>query len=325
MISVAMCTYNGEKFIKDQIQSILNQTVSVDELIICDDGSTDSTTQIIRDLINNTFYTNTEIILIVNTENKGVTKNFEKALSMCNGDIVFLSDQDDIWIEDKVERILDVFNNNSECKLVFTDAFLIDTQGDYLKESLWDLIQFAPKNQYTVLDFLGDRFVTGATAAVRRGLIADVIPIPESWIHDAWLAINAAVRGDIIAMNRKLICYRQHSANVIGAKRRSLPEQILFTFSHLQKSCAFRTIMKNRFQDFLDRNKELLSDNETDKIKECIDFWRESESIQKKPLLAGLAIILRNMCNGKYKEYSNGLRGALVDLAISFSRKRLSG
>ena len=116
MISVILCTYNGEKYIKKQIDSILMQSVCPDEIIICDDNSTDRTCEIINNINDK------RIILHCNKNNYGVTRNFSNGLMLCNGEYIFLSDQDDVWEHDKVEKMLRIFQQNKDTNLIFTDA-----------------------------------------------------------------------------------------------------------------------------------------------------------------------------------------------------------
>ena len=123
-LSVALCTYNGELFLKQQLDSILQQELPVDEIVICDDGSTDNTINIIESYKQK--YQYPRFICKQNIKNKGVRKNFEYAISLCSGDIIFLSDQDDIWLNQKTKDIVNFFNENPKVNLVFTDAILID-------------------------------------------------------------------------------------------------------------------------------------------------------------------------------------------------------
>lgn len=110
-LSVAMCTYNGEKYIREQLMSIRNQTLRIDEIVICDDCSEDDTVEIIENLIRQY---DLPVRLHVNTWNHGYRKNFEQAICRCSGDIIFLSDQDDIWLPTKVETIIGYFNSNPD-------------------------------------------------------------------------------------------------------------------------------------------------------------------------------------------------------------------
>lgn len=316
MISVALCTFNGEKYIEEQLDSIVNQTRPVDEIIISDDCSNDSTKELIDGYVKSCHI---PIFYYENKINCGVTKNFENALSKCKGDIIFLSDQDDIWEKNKVEKMVAIFENNADCKLVFTDAVLIDSDGNKLNYSLWDRVGIKPQEAYNVKDFLGKRFVTGATVAFRHDILDKALPIPECWIHDAWLAINASIEpGAIIAYKEKLIKYRQHESNVIGAEVRSLSEQIKYTKKNIHNSMYFRNKMRNRFVSFYEHNIDKLTDNDKESIQLCIRFWNDISNVSGLGLFKGFYTIVLNLINGNYKLYNNGLKGAMVDMFILY-------
>lgn len=127
--SVAMCTYNGAKYIREQLDSILNQSHLVDEIVICDDGSIDETIEIIKRIKRNTAI---PISIYINEPHLGVNLNFEKAIKLCQGDIIFLSDQDDIWEENKVDTIIGYFSTHEDKNVVFGDAVLINRGGKWL-------------------------------------------------------------------------------------------------------------------------------------------------------------------------------------------------
>jgi glycosyltransferase involved in cell wall biosynthesis len=120
MISVAMCTYNGSKHIKEQLESIIYQTRKPDEIIICDDCSSDNTVEIAQNLLSVSTIKST---IIRNEINLGFRKNFEKAIGLCHGDIVFLSDQDDVWLPEKIEKVANIFDNDEEVIMAFHDAY----------------------------------------------------------------------------------------------------------------------------------------------------------------------------------------------------------
>ena len=139
MISVALCTYNGALFINQQLESIVNQTHPVDEIVVCDDRSTDDTVKIIESFASQ--HPSIIVRLIINDNVLGVRMNFEKALNTCNGDIKFLSDQDDIWFPNKVETIVEYFQTNTDKSVVFSNANLINSESKpYSKYDLFDCI-----------------------------------------------------------------------------------------------------------------------------------------------------------------------------------------
>lgn len=221
--SVAMCTYNGEKYIKEQLKSILNQTVAIDEIIICDDGSNDKTTDIIGQIqLENP----NKISLYKNPVNIGSNKNFEKAISICSGDYIFLSDQDDIWKKNKVEKIIQYFLENESLEGVFSNAELInDTNEKFTENSLWTSVHFMedkltkPINLYNHILFRSN-MVTGATLCIKKEIKNLILPIPDikKFYHDEWIAIIIASRNNLEYLTDKLISYRIHSGQQIGTK-----------------------------------------------------------------------------------------------------------
>ncbi len=230
-ISIALCSYNGAKYISDQLESIALQTQLPDELVICDDSSTDDTISIIKSFQSKASF---PIILKSNQNNIGSTKNFEKAISLCTGDIILLSDQDDLWHTNKINHILDVFKNNSKVGLVFSDGEVVDESLHPLGYSLWEARKLSHKDQLKIKkgDFLKvlfqhyDHIVTGATMGFRSDYKKLILPIDAEWVHDAWIAfLIAAVSGvDVVAEN--LIKYRQHTCQQIGMKQITLKSQL---------------------------------------------------------------------------------------------------
>jgi glycosyltransferase involved in cell wall biosynthesis len=222
--SVALCTFNGEKYIAFQLQSILEQTVAVNEIIICDDCSTDNTISIINSFARS--YPGI-IAVHINDRNLGGRKNFEKALKLCSGDFIFFSDQDDIWMKNKVERILTVFNSNHTCKGIFTNATLIDEKSNPLSSTLLDHTFFKPdlRKNYTNSDLLYwslllGNIVTGATIAIRRTALDDVLPFHlnfkrKLW-HDAWIGYVLLLKQSMQYLDECLIQYRVHPKQQVG-------------------------------------------------------------------------------------------------------------
>jgi len=228
-ISVALCTFNGEEYLENQLTSILNQTCPVDEIIICDDNSTDNTISIVNSYIEEGIE---NIILIQNKENIGTIKNFEKAIDKCTGDIIFLSDQDDIWHLNKVEVMISFFLKKSNALLLFTDGNLIDSDNNLLESTLWDEWNFSKEmqkrwnnNQWAFNDlFINNNKVTGATIAFRAELKKLVLPIevPVGYWHDAWVALHAAANDGLFYLNTALIDYRLHPKQQIGITAKPL-------------------------------------------------------------------------------------------------------
>src|SRR5215211_1230053 len=138
-ISIAMCTYNGAGFLTAQLESITAQSRRPDEIVICDDGSTDQTKTLLENFAQ---ASPVPVSLKFNQQNLGSIKNFEQAIRLCSGDIIVLSDQDDVWKKDKLEKIEQAFHSNPTAGLVFSDAEIVDEDLEPLHRRMWDEIGF---------------------------------------------------------------------------------------------------------------------------------------------------------------------------------------
>lgn len=219
-ISIALCTYNGARFLQEQLESIALQTRTPDEMIICDDRSKDNTLEILRNFALKASF---PVKVFLNEKNLGSTRNFEKAIKLCTGDIIFLSDQDDVWYPDKLEKIENLFSISPSTALIFTDAEVVDENLKRMGYSLWQSIGFSKKEQsyFTngkFLEILLKRnVVTGSTMAFRSEFRKLFIPIPDIWVHDGWIALLIAFASDVSMISEPLIKYRQHRMQQVGA------------------------------------------------------------------------------------------------------------
>lgn len=231
--SVALCTYNGARFIEEQICSIWNQTMLVDEIVVCDDGSSDETVNIVKDLSSRI---QIPIRVYTNKVNLGCIRNFEKAISLCNHDVIFLSDQDDIWEKDKVETIVNWFDKHPNKDTVISDAILIDSLGNQITNETYFSLYFDEYSRslfdggYGLELFANRNRACGATMAIRkkRGESLSMIVHDEQLqdvydrcvkyniIHDYLMAIMSIADGKLGYINRVLTRYRQHGKQVCG-------------------------------------------------------------------------------------------------------------
>lgn len=323
-VSVAMCTFNGSQFIKEQLNSIIDQTRQPDEIIICDDISIDNTIEVIQSILKKT---NIEWKILVNESRLGVAKNFEKAIGLCTGDIIFTSDQDDYWIEYKIERILDEFQKNPDVNLVFSNARLVDANLIELPGDLWGSINFSSnilkKDKINILEtLLKNNFVTGATMAFRKDALNRILPIPNSWIHDYWIAIQCSIEGKVFAVPEMLILYRQHGQNVIGAKKLSLTsktKKYLSNFNYVDKIHSQRLTMIKELLSFLEDGNKEIDDNFQQKIEECGKFCERRVNQLTNSKMIALKEIMSDIKNSNYKKYYTGVRGALRDILVVIS------
>lgn len=230
-VSVALCTYNGERFVADQVRSILAQSVLPHEIVVSDDGSTDDTVRVVERTVA-AAAAQVSVRYLRGAEPLGVTRNFERAIRATTGDLVMLSDQDDVWHVDRVALALADFADRPDLLLWHGDARLVDETGNELGYSLFDTLGARPDEIARVntgealAQYVRRNLVTGATTVFRRSLLEPALPFPPEWIHDEWLGAIAAATGEVHASSAKVIDYRQHSSNEIGAVRPTLARKV---------------------------------------------------------------------------------------------------
>jgi glycosyltransferase involved in cell wall biosynthesis len=229
-ISVALCTFNGERYLREQLDSLVRQTVLPSELVVGDDLSTDKTMAILQAFQAEAPF---PVRISQNDRKLGVTQNFCATLNRCNGDSVALCDQDDVWLPAKLETIRGHFTREPQVEAVFTDATIIDSTGKHVGDRLSDTLKYDAARVHSRIrenmilkDLCRRNICTGATMLLRRDLLSVVLPfpdIPESFmIHDQWIAIVAAARGSLRYLDHPLIEYRRHSSQQIGARAERL-------------------------------------------------------------------------------------------------------
>jgi glycosyltransferase involved in cell wall biosynthesis len=219
-LSVAMATYNGEQFLAEQLQSFVDQSLPPDELVVCDDHSSDRTMEIIREFQGQVSF---KVVAVRNENRLGVVENFAKAVDLCTGDIIFLSDQDDVWAIDKLQRHTEIYLQHDDVGLVFNNASLVDahlkslgvTSFQKLGLDEYRLAEFGTERAFELL-VKGRPLVYGSALSFRSGLWQYVRPIPECFYHDNWLALIASMVSRIRPMHETLNLYRQHSAQIQG-------------------------------------------------------------------------------------------------------------
>lgn len=200
-ISVCMATYNGEKYIKEQLESILCQLGENDEVIISDDGSTDNTKSIIES------FKDKRIKFFTNNGVKGVVSNFENSLNKSSGDYIFLADQDDVWNKGKVDKVMCELQKYD---LVLTDAYVVDSEGSIINNSFFELngsqkgfFKNIIKNSYL-----------GCAMAFNRKTLEACLPLPSNIpMHDWWIGLVAETHGRVVHLDEKFINHRRHSNN----------------------------------------------------------------------------------------------------------------
>lgn len=220
-ISVCMATFNGEKFIKEQVQSIIKQLSATDEIIISDDGSTDETINIVSAFLD------PRIRLVQNDSSQfkpnkqsrsyQVTRNFENALSYATGDYIFLSDQDDVWEEDKVEGCL-LLLKDKKINLIVHDANVVDESDKVIARSYFEKVN----SQKGFFRNIVKNSYLGCCMVFDRSILLKSLPFPKDLIaHDMWIGLIAEKNGKVAFVDNKFIRYKRHSAAVTASGMKS--------------------------------------------------------------------------------------------------------
>jgi len=319
-LSIVLCTYNGAAYLQQQLDSLLTQTRLPDEIVISDDSSTDDSQHILQAFAESARELGMTVQLSSNPENLGYVENFSKALRRATGDVLFLCDQDDIWRPEKLASMAARFQDDPTLLMLYSDARLVNAQGESLDSSLFDALQMTSEEKRVIHEghafeiVMRRSFVTGATAALRRELVDIALPVGEHWIHDEWLAAVAAAIGRIDFIDEPLIDYRQHARNQVGMRRRtlamkwqelSLPRgQLLCTeVSRLQRLELLFTHV--RFHGASDRAAQV-------RAKQA--HLERRAVIGRLPRYRRVLPILREARAGCYRRYGTGIRFMLRDL-----------
>jgi glycosyltransferase involved in cell wall biosynthesis len=312
-LSIAMATHNGERYLAEQLDSILCQSRLPDELIIHDDASSDTTESIIRDFASRAPF---PVRLKVHCRQLGSTNNFAGAIRECNGEIIFLCDQDDIWHPNKLALIEECFMRDAKVNAVFSDARVFHQAADLAEYKLWDKIRFSSQEQkqivtneaYSVL--LRHPVVTGATMAFRSSLRDLLLPIPDAWVHDAWISLLIGGVSRLAIIPEQLISYRQHDKNQIGVRRQNKNKNKSLLDIYGKKALGYemaRTRMLE-FPNYFQYDGQLICS-----LDKKIAFLHARSKYPKLRCLRW-PFVMREFVLLRYSRYSMGLENLFLDL-----------
>ncbi len=325
-ISVALCTYNGEEFLTEQLNSFLTQTRLPDEVVVCDDCSRDKTVKIIRDFAARAPFL---VRLYVNETNLRIIKNFENAISLCTGDIIALSDQDDIWHCDKLKIFEEVLNAKPNVGLVFCDANLVDKNLVKLGHTNWQLTGLDRKTQKLIttkasLNYLFNKpLVWGCMMAFRAKYKDLVLPIPDNIpgiYHDYWISWLLSAVSQLEPIPKRLVEYRQHSDQKLGQQITSKTKEHLkvnfikqikskYNFSDIIYGMrALQNRLKLKAEQF---NTEDAAKLVSSRLRHFVNRKKIIDGKSKKILLAA-----EELFSLRYHHHSSGLKSVVKDLLL---------
>src|SRR3569833_2375907 len=248
-VSVAMCTYNGGRYLEEQLRSIAEQSRLPCELVVCDDGSTDDTIALLKRFKRAAPF---PVTIVENTARMGSTRNFDQAIGMAQGEFIALCDQDDRWLPYKLQRLSDCLIENPFLGGVFSDAELIDGEGRRVSKTLFGRHRFTPAKQHSFVScptatLLRHDVVTGATLMFRSAIRRYCSPIPTTWVHDGWLAWMLALHSRLKLIAEPLIEYRIHAGQQLGVSSSHA------TSGSKETRRQFYSRVARQFEDLLNR------------------------------------------------------------------------
>jgi hypothetical protein len=304
-VSVALCTYNSARYITPQLSSILAQKPPPLEVVVCDDGSTDETLDLVR--AQAAEHPSGGAIRIAATARVGGTApNFSRALAHCRGDYIALSDHDDVWAPGRLSVALAAAQDAPQPALVFSDARLIDGDGVPLGRTLFEAYRVraveldAIRRGQAFAILLQRNIVTGATVLFDRTLLEAAMPLGGKWVHDEWLAIIAAALGSVTCVEEPLIDYRIHGANQIGIPPRSLFRKL---WRALWPGNSRFISLQTRAVELATRLEGVGADARfLDTARRLLAFQNARREYAWLPLVRGRAIV-RQWRLGTYKEF----------------------
>jgi glycosyltransferase involved in cell wall biosynthesis len=316
-VSVAMATYQGERWIGEQVRSILAQTHPVDELIVADDGSTDRTTDLVRELVA-AHPAPPRLVVLDGEGGLGVVANIQRALRAAEGDVVLLSDQDDVWHDDRVAGALTALDAPGAL-LTHSDARLVDGDGADLGATAFGRLELSetdlagearPGGAWTLL--LRRNVVTGAATGLRRELLERALPVPDGWLHDEWLAIVAAAVDGVVPDRSVLVDYRQHGANQVGVAAPTIRRKL----SRLGGGRRDRDARLLRRARSLAARLPSVDGVPAERLRDAARKLAHEERRSALPALrlARVPGVLRGIAAGDYGRFGGGARDVLRDL-----------
>lgn len=321
-ISVALCTRDGAAFLREQLVSIFAQTRLPDEIVISDDASTDTTMEIIESEVTSFRSAHGDaapnVFVLRNETPLGVSANFERAILACSSELVALCDQDDVWEPGRLARALTLFDARPELLLIHGDAILIDGNGTELGETLFEALEVDAKLRAQVHSgsafevLLRRNIVTGATAVVSRELAALAAPFPAAWLHDEWLAIIAAATGAIDLTDERLVRYRQHGDNQLGARKLNVVGKLrrMFEPGHDRNTRLVRraTVLAERLPLIDGVSSERIEASRRKLLHERVRNALSRSRVRR------IIPVLRELRTGRYREFGRGAADAVRDL-----------
>ncbi len=332
-VAVALCTYNGARYLQSQLDSIATQTRPPDELVVTDDASSDGSVALLQRFAAGAAF---PVRIHVNKRNLGSTRSFEEAIARCACTYVALCDQDDVWLPPKLERLTAALQSDPEAGYAFSDAQVVDQSLQPMALRMWQTVGLDPTALRVFagprqIDLLLERtIVTGATMMIRASRFEICRPIPETTVHDMWLALLLTALGAHgIAVNEPLVLYRQHDLQQIGVRAATAPgglrarmqREFVMARRRLVRQQAERSKMIIGRLDQLLEPGSALDDRARQHVQRARTLLRARErhvagrvALDRASTLQTVKTLLSELLRGRYRRYSGGINALLADL-----------
>ena len=333
-LSLAMCTYNGGRYLAEQLESVAAQTRPPDELVVYDDCSTDDTRAIVEAFAERASF---PVRLLVNEQNLGSTRNFERAIAACAGDLIALADQDDVWLPQKLELLERELEGKPDVGLAFSDGQVVDEDLRPLGVSVWESIRFGQDEQRQFSEgrafdvLLDHNVVTGAAMAFRAEFRKLVLPLPtdvvhDGWrvIHDGWIALLISATAGVAYVPERLFKYRQHAGQQLGLRGTlEANEPPPGTPQRLREAARRRNVFTSELNYLRAISERLAACTDFNpRPRLMADLHARQAHLETRAALPAsrpqrFAPVLRELLARRYHLYSNGLSSAAKDLWLS--------
>ena len=322
-VSVALCTYNGARFIGEQVRSICLQTLPPAEIVLSDDASTDGCIEAAQAALDACLLERPGLAIPLHVMRNAtalrVTKNFEQAARACSGDLIALSDQDDVWHPERLARMVAEFDRRPDLLLLHTDARLVDDARQALGQSLFHALEVKPFERDWIHGgrafdvFLRRNLVTGATTLFRRSLLEQAAPFPKEWLHDEWLGIVASAIGGVDVLEDELIEYRQHESNQIGARRDSFMGKVRKALASRGTTHQERALKAELLLERLLGLGDRVAPDTIQKLRDKLEHQHFRAALPQSRVARCLPVF-REALTGRYNKFGRGTRGVVRDL-----------
>jgi glycosyltransferase involved in cell wall biosynthesis len=317
-LSISLCTFNGARFLPEQLASLLAQTRKPDELVVCDDHSTDDSLELIRQFAATAPF---EVRLHIQEKNLGWAANRQDSYSRCHGEFIAVCDQDDVWDANKLEVMTEALDVKPPAQLAFCDSRVVNESLEVLGYTTFQITAFDKSRQKLVQEgrsleaLMANIPLADATMVIRSSLLKWALPIPSQWLPDAWMAIVAAATGGCAIVPRALQSYRQHPRNLSGGQRIGFAQR----YRRMRQPGDYFLEQETRFSILRERLVSLGPAVVNEKTLELIDrrirFAAARRMMRQRPLTRPF-LILRELARGNYHRMGTGFRTLAMDLVI---------